>query len=136
MDHRDDVQTSTVALIGLLGTLGLFVIVLLLVVVYYQVQAREQYVKNVAVPFVELETIVAEQQAQLVEYRWIDREKHLVTIPIARAMELVVAELAAEQRSSKEELPSEPTAGSAAASGKSEPSSGGTHSKQQQELEQ
>lgn len=101
MNAHDDVQTSTIALIGLLGTLGLLVIVLLLVVVYYQAQSRQQYQKDVAVPYLELEDLVADQQAQLVEYRWIDQENQVVAVPIGRAMELVVAELSSEQRAGK-----------------------------------
>ena len=37
---------------------------------------------------------LAYQRGKLVEYRWVDQEKQIVSIPIERAMELVVEELA------------------------------------------
>ena len=39
---------------------------------------------------------LADQQEELNSYRWIDQEKGVVGIPIARAMDLVLQESAAE----------------------------------------
>ncbi len=89
----DDVQTSTVAVVAFLGAILTFAAILLLTVVYYRIEARQEYVKNVSQPYLEVENLVAGQQAKLVEYRWVDRERQIVAVPIDRAMDLVVKEL-------------------------------------------
>ncbi|MHC4399426.1 MAG: hypothetical protein ACYTG0_07090 [Planctomycetota bacterium] len=90
---RDDVRTSTVAIIGLLGAILTFAVILLLMVVYYHAEVDQDYRKNVSQPDFEVENVLADQQAKLVEYRWVDQEKKIVAIPIDRAMGIVVREL-------------------------------------------
>lgn len=93
MPAYEDVRTSTLALVGLLGAILTFAVVVLLMVVYYRVSARERYEKQISQAPAELSNLVANQQARLAEYRWVDQQKGVVTIPIDRAMQLVVSEL-------------------------------------------
>jgi len=88
---RDDVNTPVIAVIGVLSTIGMFAIIILLVAVFYRVQTRQEYVKDVSQPPVEVTQLAAEQQANLADYRRLDRESQVYAIPIRRAMELVVA---------------------------------------------
>lgn len=93
MPAYEDVRTSTLALVGLLGAILTFAVVVLVMVVYYRVSARERYEKQISQAPAELSNLVANQQARLAEYRWVDQQKGVVTIPIDRAMQLVVSEL-------------------------------------------
>jgi hypothetical protein len=51
--------------------------------------------KVIEAPTIESDSIIAEQQIQLTQYGWLDREQNKVAIPIDRAMERVVADLQA-----------------------------------------
>ena len=101
MNGRDDVNTLTVAIVGIVGAIMVFVVIVALQVWFYNLQEVETYKKVVSVPPQEYSSLVAEQEAQLNSYRWIDREKGVVAIPIERAAELVVHELSSEQTQSR-----------------------------------
>jgi flagellar basal body-associated protein FliL len=91
MSGQDDVGTSTVALIGFLGALVLFVIIVLLQAIFYHVSAEQRaqdWESETPVPLNELR---AKQEKLLNEYQT-DPQTHAVRIPIARAMDLVVKE--------------------------------------------
>jgi len=93
MPSHEDVKTPIIALVGFLGALVTFALVVFLTVVFYWVEAdlrRERYVEQ---PWEDLERTVASQRARLVEYRWVDRRNGTVAVPIDRAMELVVREM-------------------------------------------
>lgn len=92
MASQNDVNTPLLALIGFLGAIVVFAIIVLLTVIYYAAEEREEYVKNISQPYTEVDHLLAAQQAKLVEYRWVDEKNQLVAIPIERAMQLVVAE--------------------------------------------
>ncbi|NLX94968.1 MAG: hypothetical protein GXY83_02205 [Rhodopirellula sp.] len=93
MAPHEDVNTPLLALIGLLGSILVFAVIVLLTILYYGAEARQEYVKNVSQPYAELDNLLASQRAKLVEYRWLDQKSKSVAIPIDRAMQLVVAEL-------------------------------------------
>lgn len=105
MREYEDVRTSTLALVGLLGAILTFAVVVLVMVVYYRVSAQERYQKQISQAPAELSNLVANQQAKLTEYRWVDQQKGVVTIPIDRAMQLVVAELSSEAGSKPSRRP-------------------------------
>ncbi len=92
MTSHEDVNTPLLAMIGFLGAILVFAIIVLLTVIYYAAEEREDYVKNINQPYTDLDNLLASQRAKLVEYRWVDQNKELVAIPIERAMQLVVAE--------------------------------------------
>jgi hypothetical protein len=93
MAPRDDVNTPAIAMVGLISALVFFASIILLEVMFYDMEAQQRYEKDVSQPFLELTTLVERQQAKLAEYRWVDEKKGVVAIPIDRAMELVVADL-------------------------------------------
>ncbi|MEN6492719.1 MAG: hypothetical protein ABFD16_00390 [Thermoguttaceae bacterium] len=97
MAEYDDVKSGTIALVGLIVAILTFAVVILVMVVYYQASARERYQKQTSQAPAELATVTANQQARLAEYRWVDQSKGIVTIPIDRAMELVVADQSAKR---------------------------------------
>lgn len=92
MMERDDVPTSTVALVGAIGVLTLLAILLGLDVLYRRVAAWQDAVKNLVEPRPSVAAALAEEEALLHEYRLVDAKNGVVRIPIERAMELVVAE--------------------------------------------
>jgi hypothetical protein len=95
MATGDDVNTPVIALVGFISALVFFAIIILLEVVFYWTESQQRYEQAVSQPPLELATLVHNQQARLAEYRWIDEKKGVVAIPIDRAMEMVVADLAA-----------------------------------------
>lgn len=90
---RNDVNTATLAVLGTLGGLLTFAIIVLVTVVFNQVQNREEYSKQVNYQPQQIADLVHDQMGRLTEVRWIDRQKGIVTIPIDRAMVAVVNEI-------------------------------------------
>jgi hypothetical protein len=95
MAHRDELNTPLIAIVGFLGAIATFAIIVVLQVLYYQLEAAEQLRKEISPAPAELASAIADQEAKLADYRWIDQQKQLVGIPIDRAMRLVVDDLAA-----------------------------------------
>jgi hypothetical protein len=81
--------------IGVLGFLMLatLVVVILLLQWYYdRVRERQIYVKQLEPVAQDLRNVRAREDTELHSYRYIDRGKGSVRIPIERAMELLLAE--------------------------------------------
>lgn len=95
MAQPDDLNTPMIAIVGFLGAIATFAIIVVLQVLYYQLEAVEQYKKEVSQAPAELSNVLADQEAKLAGYRWVDQQKRLVAVPIDRAMRLVVDDLAA-----------------------------------------
>ncbi|MCR4413344.1 MAG: hypothetical protein NUV77_13070, partial [Thermoguttaceae bacterium] len=72
MAQSDDVPTSTIALVGFLGAIVLFVILVGLEVVYYEVAARQREAKETVEPQKSVAAALDEQRAKLAEYRRLD----------------------------------------------------------------
>lgn len=96
MASHEDINTPMVAVVGFLGAIIVFAVIVLLIVVYYNAEGRQRAEKDLAIPPAEIRRLVAQQEGQLADYRLLDSEKKIVAIPIARAMKLVVDELAAK----------------------------------------
>lgn len=90
---RNDVNTATLAVLGTLGGLLTFAIIVLVTVVFNQVQNREEYSKQVNYQPQQIADLVHDQMGRLTEVRWVDRQKGIVAIPIDRAMVAVVNEI-------------------------------------------
>ncbi len=90
---RNDVNTATLAVLGTLGGLLTFAIIVLVTVVFNQVQNREEYAKQVNYQPQQIADLVHDQLGRLTEVRWVDRQKGIVAIPIDRAMVAVVNEI-------------------------------------------
>ena len=104
MTTHDDLNTPMIATVGLLGAILVFAIVVLLMVVFYRFEARQQAEMNRQPP-AEVSNLVAEQQAELARYRWVNEQQKIVGIPISRAMDLVVGELSREAESVENNSP-------------------------------
>jgi hypothetical protein len=89
--QRDtDTNTVSIVIVGLIGTILLVVVVVALEAIFARELEAEQRRKVVNVPNQALRAYVAEQNERLNGYRVDPAGK--VTIPIERAMELVVRE--------------------------------------------
>ena len=93
MERYDDINTPMVAVIGLVSVILTFALIVGIQVLYHNFEQAEVQRKVVDAPSLEADNLMAEQEAQLNRYGWIDREKGKVAIPIDRAMEFVVNEL-------------------------------------------
>lgn len=124
MASHADVNTPLLALLGFLGSILVFAIIVLLTVIYYAAEEREEFTKNVNQPYTDRDNLVAAQQARLVEYYWVDQTNRVVAIPIDRAMQLVVAESRADRQAGREAQGGTDSAGteSSASTGEAEES--------------
>lgn len=97
MAYHDDVKTSTVAIVGFLGAILTFVVIVLMMVIYHRVANRLEEERTIQEPYAELENSLADQQARLVQYEKIGeteedgKAKTVFRIPIQRAMQLELA---------------------------------------------
>ncbi len=98
MSRQDDLNAPMIALVGFLGAVMVFVIVVFLVVVYRQVATQRQYANDVSQPYGEITDLVTRQRDALASYGWVDQEKGIVSLPVDRAVDLVVAEIRATGR--------------------------------------
>jgi hypothetical protein len=95
MERYNDTNTPMIAFVGVVSTVVLFAAIVGLQVLYYTLAEQDYRRKVVEAPTIESDSIIAEQQIQLTQYGWLDREQNKVAIPIDRAMERVVADLQA-----------------------------------------
>lgn len=97
-DYRDP-DAWTVLTVAIVGAVLTVASVVALQALYYQVEESENRAKVVARPPRELTMLRENQTRKLEQYRFVSREAGLVEIPIERAMELTVRDLAvAEER--------------------------------------
>lgn len=97
-DYRDP-DAWTVLTVAIVGAVLTVASVVALQALYYQVEESENRAKVVALPPRELTMLRENQTRKLEQYRFVNREAGLVEIPIERAMELTVRDLAvAEER--------------------------------------
>jgi len=89
---KDEMNTPLIITIGVLFVVLTFVLIILLQVYFYKAQAKEYADKVIEPKSAELSVHLANQAAELHNYRWIDQKKGVVGIPIERAMELIVEE--------------------------------------------
>ncbi|MCC6124863.1 MAG: hypothetical protein IT426_07875 [Pirellulales bacterium] len=96
MSHYEDLNTTKIALIGFIATVLVFAVILLMIVLFHREMSELQQTKVIDRPAVEFATLTSSQQGELTTYRWIDREKKIVQIPIKQAMEIVAKEIEKE----------------------------------------
>lgn len=87
----EGVNTPMIFTFGLVSTVGLLAIIIFLVVVFFRVESRQQYLKDTSQPQVEVGQLAAQQRGALLDYRLLDDEKGVYGIPIDRAMKITVA---------------------------------------------
>jgi hypothetical protein len=103
MSHYEDLNTTKIALIGFIGTVLVFAVILLMIVLFERHMAELEQTKVVDQPAVEYATLSSAQQGELATYRWIDREKKIVQIPIGQAMDIVLKEISKSPKNSSGE---------------------------------
>lgn len=87
-----DPNAQWTVLIGIVGTILTFVIIVALQVLFHRV-SKEELARKSAMPNADLERIRTAQLEHLNSYRYIDQAAGRVAIPIDRAKELVLVEL-------------------------------------------
>lgn len=88
-----DPKSSTTLIVGLIGGIGLLVIIVAAQVLFYNIQRYEDERKLYAVKPRELADLQAAQLAEISSYRYVDRTKGVVAIPIDDAIRRYVAEV-------------------------------------------
>jgi ATP/ADP translocase len=89
----DDVKTAKIVMVGVIGAVLIFAVMVLVEVLYYQIETRLHHEgDDQASP--EVANQIAQQRAALVAgYSVADAQKKVYNIPVDRAMKLVVREL-------------------------------------------
>lgn len=90
MSSKGDPSFAPTAVVGAVFTFIFIVAVILLQSYYGRVNAREVQKKVIDQPTITVAQARVQQLQKIGEYRWIDANAKTVTIPIERAMELIV----------------------------------------------
>jgi hypothetical protein len=93
MSQQRDPDSPMVLLVGFVGSILLFAVVVALVAIYQQVEQQQLQDKVYNVVPQELSQLQAKQRAQLNGYRHLPGDDGRVALPIERAMALSVDEL-------------------------------------------
>ena len=88
----DDPDVPASAIVGILGAVLLFAIIVGLQGLFYSMERKELAQKIADNPYEPLKRLDADQLEILNSYGWVDQQAQTVHIPIRRAMELVVQE--------------------------------------------
>ena len=86
------IQLGKVVFVALLSVILTIDVIVGLQALYYWQLNRAETSEDLYMPSAKLESSLNAQRTQLTDYRMVDAEKGIVSIPIKRAMELVVAE--------------------------------------------
>lgn len=89
---HDDPSAGPTVIVGVVSLLLLFALIVALEALHRTAAESEFQRKVVAEQPVELRQVVADQRTILATYRWVDRAQGVATIPIDRAMALVIEE--------------------------------------------
>jgi len=88
----DDPNVPVSAVLGIIGAIALFVIIVLVQALFYRMEDQELARKVYSQPYEALQTLDADQREQLGTYRYVNEREGVVRIPIQRAMELLASE--------------------------------------------
>ena len=91
--ERGDPDAPMTVVVGIVGAILIFVVIVALQALFNRAEEGELARKVVAAAPRDLESVRAEQLERLNGYRWVDRSKGIVSVPIDRAMEKVLAEI-------------------------------------------
>ena len=92
MAERDDLNVPMIATVGAVSVILTIASVFAVQALYFSYANSENQRKVVEAPTSNADSRLAEQEAKLARYGWVSREDGTVTIPIERAMRLVVEE--------------------------------------------
>ena len=90
----DDPNVPASAIVGIISAILLFAIIVALQALFYSFEEQELQRKVYSQPYEALQQLDADQMEQLNSYGWISEPDGVAHIPIDRAMELTVQELA------------------------------------------
>ena len=88
----DDPNVAASAVVGVIGAIGLFVIIVLLQTWFYSAEEDERYRKVYSQPYQELQKVDNEQLERLGSFGWISEGDGVAYIPIELAMKIVAEE--------------------------------------------
>lgn len=88
----DDPDVPASAVVGILGAILLFVIIVGLQALFYRMEESELERKVYDQPYQELQQLDADQLELLNSYGWVNEAEGVVRIPIERAMDVIAAE--------------------------------------------
>jgi hypothetical protein len=88
----DDPNVAASAVVGVIGAIGLFVVIVLLQTWFYRAEEDERYRKDYSQPYQELQKVDNEQLERLGSFGWISEGDGVAHIPIERAMKIVAEE--------------------------------------------
>ena len=106
----DGLNTPVIAVVGFVSAVLTFALIIAVQVLYYHVSTAETDRKVIAVRAEEADDMLAQQDARLARYGWVDRAKGRITVPVERAMELVVRELQEQQKNETQAAGTKPPA--------------------------
>jgi hypothetical protein len=93
MTERDDMNVPMITGIGVISVAVTVATIFAVQAIYVRYTNAELERKVVQVPAATSDSKLAEQEAKLSRYSWVDRSKGVTTIPVERAMQLVVREM-------------------------------------------
>ena len=102
MAERDDLNVPMIATVGAVSVILTIASVFAVQSLYFSYANSENHRKVIEAPTSNADSRLAEQEAKLARYSWISRENGTVTIPIERAMRLVVEEYRSEPPAHKD----------------------------------
>ena len=105
MAERDDLNVPMIATVGAVSVILTVACVIAVQSLYFTYANSETERKVVQAPTVNADSRLAEQEAKLLRYGWVSRDEGTVTIPIDRAMQLVVEEYRSAASASLETKP-------------------------------
>ena len=94
--YTDDPSSAPTAIVGITFVVLVIITVVGLQAYFGRAEEEEFEAKVVDVKNLDLARLELEQREEIEQYRWIDRETGTVGLPIERAMELVIRDLARE----------------------------------------
>ncbi|MEM9657065.1 MAG: hypothetical protein AAF961_01780 [Planctomycetota bacterium] len=98
MTEQENLDIPMIATIGLISVAVTAATVIGVRALYYKFDAAEVQRKVIETPNADADSKLAEQIAAISRYGWAERENAVVTIPIERAMRLVVEERRSQDR--------------------------------------
>jgi hypothetical protein len=92
MGTADDVRAGPIVIVGLVGAILLFVLIVGLQALFLHAEEEQTYDKVTSASDDGIRDLRARQLGALHGYRYVDRAKGVVAIPVERAMELLARE--------------------------------------------
>jgi hypothetical protein len=93
MFELESIDNQRVAVVSIFAAVLIFIAIIAAQVLFYRLEKSDVLKKDAARPR-DLAAVQTEQATSLTTYRWVDRDTDTVTLPIKRAMQLEVENLA------------------------------------------